>query len=75
MTRATPGIIMLPVYGGGITTMTDIVKKTGVRSEAGNVNVGADFYDALDSKVKELVAEAVERAQENGRRTIKGRDV
>lgn len=55
--------------------MTDIVKKSGIRRAADDVNVGADFYEAVDERVKDLIDQAVQRAQDNGRRTVKGRDV
>lgn len=55
--------------------MVDVLKKSGVRDAAEGVNVGSDFYDALDDEVKDLVHRAVERAEENGRRTVKARDV
>jgi TRAP-type C4-dicarboxylate transport system substrate-binding protein len=59
---------------GGFT-MVDVLKKSGVRDAADGVNVGSDFYDALDDEVKDLIERAVERAQENGRKTVKARDV
>lgn len=55
--------------------MVDVLKKSGVREAAEGVNVGSDFYDELDERVKGLVERAVERAQENGRKTVKARDV
>jgi len=55
--------------------MVDVLKKSGVRDAAEGVNVGSDFYDALDDEVKRLVERAVERAEDNGRRTVKARDV
>lgn len=55
--------------------MTDIVKKSGIRSEAEGVNVGADFYEAIDRRAKDMIEMAVERAKANGRRTVKARDV
>jgi len=55
--------------------MVDVLKKSGVRDAADGVNVGSDFYDALDDEVKRLVERAVERAEDNGRRTVKARDV
>ncbi|MFT4892442.1 MAG: histone H3/H4 [Candidatus Nanohaloarchaea archaeon] len=55
--------------------MVDVLKKSGVRDAADGVNVGSDFYDALDDEVKDLIDRAVERAEENGRRTVKARDV
>lgn len=55
--------------------MTDVVKKSGIRDAAQGVNVGSEFYDAVDEKAKHLIERAVERAQENGRRTVKARDI
>jgi histone H3/H4 len=55
--------------------MVDVLKKSGVRDAADGVNVGSDFYDALDDEVKDLIERAVERAEDNGRRTVKARDV
>lgn len=55
--------------------MVDVLKKSGVRDAAEGVNVGSDFYDALDDQVKDMIERAVERAEANGRRTVKARDV
>lgn len=55
--------------------MVDVLKKSGVREAAQGVNVGSDFYEALDEQVKEAIERAVERAEANGRRTVKARDV
>ncbi len=55
--------------------MVHCLKKSGVRDHAEGVNVGSDFYDALDDEVMRLIDRAVERAEENGRRTVKARDV
>ena len=55
--------------------MVDVLKKSGVRDAADGVNVGSDFYDALDDRVKDMIERAVERAEANGRRTVKARDV
>lgn len=54
--------------------MSSITKKTGVREAAHGKNVGADFYEELEGRVKELVERAVQRAEENGRKTLKARD-
>lgn len=54
--------------------MVDTLKKSGVREEA-DANVGGEFYEALDERVKELIEDAVERADANGRKTVKARDV
>lgn len=55
--------------------MADIIKKSGVRDAAQGVNVGSDFYSELDRRAKEMVERAVDRAQANGRKTVKARDV
>jgi len=55
--------------------MVDLLKKSGVRDAADDVNVGSDFYKALDDKVKDLVDDAIQRAKDNGRKTVKARDV
>lgn len=55
--------------------MTDIVKKSGVREAAGDANVGREVYEAVDERAREIVEQAVERAQANDRRTVKARDV
>lgn len=54
--------------------MVDIIKKSAVREQADGVNVGNDFYEALDDRVKELLEDSVERAEGNGRKTVKARD-
>lgn len=55
--------------------MVDVLKKSGVREEAEGVNVGSDFYEELDERVKKLISRAVGRAEDNGRKTVKARDV
>jgi len=54
--------------------MTGIVKKSKVREAAGEMNVGGDFYTEIDEKVRELIEDAVERAEANDRKTVKARD-
>ena len=55
--------------------MTDLLTKTGVRQAIDGVNVGSGFYEALDGRVEELVQQAVQRARDNNRATVKARDV
>ncbi|MDY6788930.1 MAG: DUF1931 domain-containing protein [Candidatus Nanohaloarchaea archaeon] len=55
--------------------MVDLLKKSGVREAAKGVNVGSEFYKALDKRALDLVKRAVKRAKENGRKTVKARDV
>ena len=59
----------------GELSMVDVLKKSGVRDAVSESNVGADFYEALDEQVKELIERAEERAHDNGRKTLKSRDV
>jgi len=54
--------------------VVDVIKKSGVRETAEDINVGADFYEELERRARELIERAVERAQENGRQTVKARD-
>lgn len=52
-----------------------VVVKAKVKELAGNYNVAADFYEALDAAVKELIKKATERAEGNGRRTVMAKDL
>ncbi len=54
--------------------MTDHIVKAQVR-ESVETNVASDFYEALDDRVEELLAEAEERAVANGRNTVQPRDL
>ncbi len=51
-----------------------LIKKSAVKEAAGELNVSAEFYEALDRRARDLVKHARRRAQENGRRTLKARD-
>ena len=39
------------------------------------LNVSSDFYEALNEKVKNIVAESCKRAKLNSRNTVMGKDV
>lgn len=52
-----------------------IIVKSKVKELATGHNIGGDFADALDEKAKELVKEAVKRADANGRRTVMAKDL
>lgn len=54
--------------------MTDLIVNTQVK-ESLETNVSSEFYDELDEKVQEILHEAEERAQENGRSTVFPRDL
>jgi histone H3/H4 len=53
------------------TQIKDIMKESGLGIE----NLSADFMGKLDEKVKQLILDAVNRAKDNGRRTVMGKDV
>jgi histone H3/H4 len=53
------------------TQVREILKE----SELGIENMSSDFMDRLDERVKELIVKAAQRAKENSRKTVMGRDV
>jgi len=63
-------------YGGEILSrMADLIVKAAVKEALEDKNVSSDFYDALDEEVEELLADAAERAEANGRKTVQPRDL
>ena len=55
--------------------MADLIVKAAVKDSLSHVNVAADFYDALDEEVQELIDDAAERAKANDRKTAQPRDL
>ena len=55
--------------------MTDLIVKSAVKDQLTDQNVSADFYEALDSNVRDLLADAARRADENERKTVQPRDL
>ncbi len=55
--------------------MADLIVKAAVKEALEDKNVSSDFYDALDEEVEELLADAAERAEANGRKTVQPRDL
>jgi histone H3/H4 len=55
--------------------MADVTVKSAVKDELGEMNVSADFYDALNEEVSELLSDAERRASENDRKTVQPRDL
>ncbi|WP_273837472.1 DUF1931 domain-containing protein [Halococcus sp. PRR34] len=55
--------------------MADTIVKAAVKDALDDKNVSADFYDALDSEVQDLLADAAQRAQDNDRKTVQARDL
>ena len=52
-----------------------LIIKAKVKEACGDMSVAADFVEALNEKVYELVKKALWRAKENNRRTVMGKDV
>ena len=54
-----------------------IVKKAEVKSIASerNYRVSKEFYEILDTKVLEMIENAIIRASKNGRKTLQGYDL
>ncbi len=57
-----------------LTTRTQ-VKEIMAQSGFDVQNLGGDFMDKLDEKVKQLILDALRRAKENNRRTVMGKDL
>lgn len=57
------------------TRMTDLVVKAAVKGALDEMSVAADFYEALDEEVDELLADAQRRAEQNDRKTVQPRDL
>lgn len=55
--------------------MTDLIVKSNVKNALAGNNVSADFYDALDERVEELLRDAARRAAANDRKTVQARDL
>jgi len=52
-----------------------LVVKSKIKEAAQGLNVSSDFAEALNEKVRELVAKAAERAKANKRSTVQPRDL
>lgn len=55
--------------------MTDLIVKSTVKEALQGNNVSADFYDALDAEVTNLLEDAARRADANDRKTVQPRDL
>jgi histone H3/H4 len=61
---------------GGVTgRMADVIVKAAVKDALSDMNVSADFYDALDEEVQAVLDAAARRAQANDRKTVQARDL
>jgi histone H3/H4 len=52
-----------------------IISKSRTKAAAKKCNVGGEFYGALDKAVRQLIADAEERATGNKRKTLKAVDL
>lgn len=52
-----------------------LVVKAKIKDAAKNYNVAGDFAEALDKKLRQLVADACSRAEGNGRKTVMAKDL
>ena len=52
-----------------------IVSKSRTKEAVKECNISNEFYEALDRKVRELIAAAEERAQKNARKTLRPHDL
>jgi histone H3/H4 len=52
-----------------------IISKTRVKAAVKKCNVGSEFYGALESAVRSMIARAEERATGNKRKTLRAADV
>lgn len=55
--------------------MADLIVKSAVKEALAGHNVSADFYDALDESVANLLEDAARRADANDRKTVQPRDL
>jgi histone H3/H4 len=53
------------------TQVKEILKEAGLGVE----QISGDFMSKLDERVTRLIIEAAERAKDNGRRTVMGKDI
>lgn len=57
------------------TDRDELIVKSAVREHLEGMRVASAFYEPFDEKVDELVREAAERAEANGRKTVQARDL
>lgn len=63
------------VAGESYDGMSDLIVKAAVKDALSENNVSADFYNALNEEVAELLDDAAERAEANDRKTVQPRDL
>jgi len=63
------------VAGESYYAMSNLIVKAAVKDALADNNVSANFYDALNEEVAELLDDAAERAEANDRKTVQPRDL
>lgn len=52
-----------------------VIVKAKIKDIAKGFNVSGDLADVLNKKVEQLIKEACERAEANGRKTVMAKDI
>jgi len=52
-----------------------LVVRSKIKGAAKGMNVAGDFAEALSQRVEQLIQDAARRAKDNGRATVKARDL
>jgi histone H3/H4 len=52
-----------------------IISKARTKEASKECNVAGEFYEALDHKVRDMIAQAEKRALANGRKTLRAHDL
>jgi histone H3/H4 len=55
--------------------MADLIVQSAIKEQLADHNVSSNFYDAIDGEVKDLLADAAQRAEDNDRKTVQPRDL
>lgn len=52
-----------------------LIVKAKIKEVTAGYNVAGDFAEALDAKVRDLIRDAVKRAEGNNRKTVMAKDL
>ena len=52
-----------------------LIVRSQIKEYTKDMNVSGDFAEALSKKAERLIAEAIERAKANGRKTVQSKDL
>lgn len=56
-------------------THESIIVKSQIKHLVGSYNVSGDFAEVLNQKTKQMIQDALKRAEANNRKTVMGRDL